>query len=182
MRTKSTLTTLLLLLLSLAGIAQTTPGFFIGSSIGSTNLDRDKRMLFDIMPEVGYQGKIFGAGLKYESSLNLYKDTPNDDHRATSIGIRLYGKVLQFDGISLSLTAEADRIINPIDDKMIGDWKFAPGVLVAVPIYKTIDAGIGLDQTIYKQYRLGKPMVKERKGIYFRFVYRIPSKKRMALR
>lgn len=170
---KQTLT-ITLLLLSLAGFSQTQKGFHVIGSVGSSNLTRDQRLLITLSPEVGYFGGIFGVTAAYHNTINLYKGSKvkhhNPDGRASSIGLKVYGKVITIDKLSLFLNMEADTYIDRIDKNIKGDYELRPGATLAFPIRKRLDARFSYEKLIYQQ---GDKHViwKERDGGAFGIAY-----------
>lgn len=151
---KNKLTTALLLL-SLAGTAQTKPGVHVIGTIGTTNVSRDQRILLTASPEVMYMGKTFGIGAVYNNTFNLYKGSKTPHHnpkgQASSFGLKVHAKLFKVDEINLFVTAEADRYIAKIDKKINGEYEFRPGVSIALPIRKNLDARFGYNPYFYKQ-------------------------------
>lgn len=151
---KQTLTTLFLLL-SLAGFSQTQKGFHVIGNVGTTNVSRDQRLLITVSPEAGYFGKHIGLTAVYNNTVNLYKGSTKYPHnpkgRASSVGLKAYGKLFNVDAIHFFVTAEADRYIDKIDKQINGKFEFRPGATIAIPIFVGVDARFSYQNLIYKQ-------------------------------
>lgn len=147
----------LMLTMTLGVSAQSKTGLSLTATVSSNNVERDQTMLGHVGAEAGYTGKIFGAFVSYGQLVNH----PSD---ASYIGLKLQGKLLQYEGLNLFLTMEGDRHINTIDKKVTNDYQWVPGAKISATIYKKLYANLEYKKTIYEQLRRGKPMWKERDG------------------
>lgn len=145
----------IMLTMALAVSAQSKPGPYVSMAVGTENGTREQRLLITVSPEAGIMGKYVGIAVVYNNTINLYKGSKVPHHnpagKASSIGLKGMVNLFTVDALKFIANAEVDRIIDPIDRKINGDYMFKPGVKVAVNIYQNLDAGIEWQETIYRQ-------------------------------
>lgn len=150
----------IVLLLALAlsttfGMAQTEKGGYVIGNVTTNNVSRENQIKFGVAPEIGIFGERLGVSAVYNRSLNLEKGSKVSYHNpkavASSYGLKLYGKLLEYEGLNLFLTAELSRYDQKIDKKVRGQFEGRPGAMIAARIIKGVDARFGYSTLIYKQ-------------------------------
>lgn len=155
--------------------AQSEPGLHVGLSAGSTNLNRDQRMIFKLSPEVLYMGDRLGIGARYNTTVNLYKNSKvpyhNPKGRATSAALTGYVRLFSVDALDIIGTTEVSYSIEEIDKKMASPYQFTPGLVLALPVYNRLGARFSVGQTFYRQGYQGVPTRKNETSGYFGLTY-----------
>lgn len=117
------------MMLSLAGLAQTKTGFYAIPTIATVDVRNQPLSQGRLGGELGVFGEVFGLAATAESNPDL--------NREALVGLKGYLKVADIENMRLHAAVGAKTYVKDLKDS---PWEFTPQLNLSVPMFSWLDA------------------------------------------